>query len=469
MKKITSVILIGFCFMFLLVSPKTSEAATDCPNYAPGQKVYWDGVELKSGQIGRLTVLKDTSLYKLNGDKEVYSRTLKAGEFYRIYAFKPGKLSVGGGYYVDRDNTIKYETPSKVKLQAVNCITQETIAKKETSTTFNTISTQFPDPVLAKEVANLLNKSVNDRITQGDIDKILEINLEKKGITSIEGLEVFKNLVNILLPNNQITKIDSKNVPTNVQYISLYNNKITSFHLNDHPKLYTIALAFNNVSDFKISNIPNLEILDLVDSKITSLSLSDYPKLDSLSLSNNNLLSDLRLSNLPKLRFLAISETDSLNQVTLKNFPSLKLIFSGNSGLQQLTLDNLPNLEQVLANNNQISSIVFKGLPNLKLIALQENGLQNIQLSNLPKLDSLFLSDNSLTTLNVSNLPSLRLLNVANNRLIHFPEGILELPSLSELYIFENEINQNSVNDQLIHEALLDKGLKSYSQPFPYN
>lgn len=82
-------------------------------------KVWWDGVELKPGQIGRLTVIKDTPLYKLDGVKETYSRTLKAGENYRIYAFKPGKLSVGGGYYIDRDERVKYETPSKSKLSIV--------------------------------------------------------------------------------------------------------------------------------------------------------------------------------------------------------------------------------------------------------------------------------------------------------------------------------------------------------------
>ncbi|GLH64221.1 hypothetical protein [Parageobacillus sp. G301] len=81
--------------------------------------VYWDGVELKPGQIGRLTVLKQTPLYKLEGSKKVFVRNLNPGQKFRIYAFKPGMLSMGGGYYVDRDNRVKYETPSKVKLNQV--------------------------------------------------------------------------------------------------------------------------------------------------------------------------------------------------------------------------------------------------------------------------------------------------------------------------------------------------------------
>lgn len=96
--------------------------ANACDRYQGVSKIWWDGIELKPGQIGRLIVKQDTDLYKLNGDQEIYSRTLKAGEFYRIYAFKPGKLSVGGGYYVDRDSKVTYQTPSKEKLEAVRCI-----------------------------------------------------------------------------------------------------------------------------------------------------------------------------------------------------------------------------------------------------------------------------------------------------------------------------------------------------------
>ena len=82
----------------------------------------WKGMELKSGQIGLLTVLQNTPLYQLNGDKKIMARTLKPKEVYRIYSFLPGKLGVGGGYFIDRDSRIKYESPSKTSLNAVQCI-----------------------------------------------------------------------------------------------------------------------------------------------------------------------------------------------------------------------------------------------------------------------------------------------------------------------------------------------------------
>ncbi|MFE8701782.1 DUF5050 domain-containing protein [Cytobacillus sp. FJAT-54145] len=133
MKKF-SIILLSF-FMLSGLSATDIRAAEDnfCTQFKNVKKIWWDGIELKSGQIGRLTIVKDTSLFKLEGEKKTFSRTLKAGEFYRIYAFKPGMLSVGGGYFVDRDNKVTYQTPSKTKLNAVKCINSPTKPKPTSS------------------------------------------------------------------------------------------------------------------------------------------------------------------------------------------------------------------------------------------------------------------------------------------------------------------------------------------------
>lgn len=108
-------------FLVLVTPGVVGYAAENCDGSTPETKIWWDGVELKIGQIGRLTILTDTPLYKLDGERKVISRTLKTGERYRIYAFKPGKLSVGGGYFIDRDARINYETPSPAKKSALAC------------------------------------------------------------------------------------------------------------------------------------------------------------------------------------------------------------------------------------------------------------------------------------------------------------------------------------------------------------
>ncbi|WP_156324649.1 hypothetical protein [Bacillus sp. FJAT-27245] len=93
----------------------------DCTGIKIDQKIYWDGVELKPGQIGKLLILNDTPLYKLVDGELVIDRILKKGSTYRIYNFRAEYLGVGGGYFVKRDERIDYRTPSKQKLNAVRC------------------------------------------------------------------------------------------------------------------------------------------------------------------------------------------------------------------------------------------------------------------------------------------------------------------------------------------------------------
>jgi hypothetical protein len=122
MRKFT-VLVLSLLLLLGFYNPNLSaSAAGDCDQYKGVKKIWWDGIELKKGQIGRLTIMNDTPLFKLNGDNRTFSRTLKKGEFYRIYAFKPGMLSVGGGYYVVRDSKVTYQTPSRTKLMGVRCI-----------------------------------------------------------------------------------------------------------------------------------------------------------------------------------------------------------------------------------------------------------------------------------------------------------------------------------------------------------
>ena len=84
-------------------------------------KVMWGKTELKVGQIGKVTVQTDTTLWKLEADQSLTKvRSLKKGEEYRVYRYVSahnGLYGVGGGNFVKKDISIKYETPSKAKLR----------------------------------------------------------------------------------------------------------------------------------------------------------------------------------------------------------------------------------------------------------------------------------------------------------------------------------------------------------------
>lgn len=90
--------------------------------------VMWGKTELKLGQIGKVTILANTPLVKLNSDGSLITvRTLKPGEEFRVYSYKSnngGLYGVGGGSFVKKDNKAKYETPSKSKLALLKYISE---------------------------------------------------------------------------------------------------------------------------------------------------------------------------------------------------------------------------------------------------------------------------------------------------------------------------------------------------------
>ncbi|WP_053590327.1 CAP domain-containing protein [Bacillus sp. FJAT-22090] len=107
-----------FLLMFLIslsIVPISTNAA-NCPGV-----VYWDGVELKTGQIGRVIIQKPTTIYKNNNGVFEASRTVKKGEVFRIYANKGSYYQLGGGLVIKNDASILYQTPSKEKFRLLNC------------------------------------------------------------------------------------------------------------------------------------------------------------------------------------------------------------------------------------------------------------------------------------------------------------------------------------------------------------
>ena len=80
----------------------------------------WGKTELKPGQLGKVTILQDTNLVKLESNGTLTTlRKMEKGEEYRVYSYKSnhgGLYGVGGGSFVQKDIKVKYETPSKVKL-----------------------------------------------------------------------------------------------------------------------------------------------------------------------------------------------------------------------------------------------------------------------------------------------------------------------------------------------------------------
>lgn len=95
------------------------------PAKSNAEPVYWDGIELRKGQIGRLTITKSINLWKRTADGLQFERTLYPGERYRVYRRDSkygGQFGVGGNFYItNMPSHVYYETPSKSKKELLDC------------------------------------------------------------------------------------------------------------------------------------------------------------------------------------------------------------------------------------------------------------------------------------------------------------------------------------------------------------
>ncbi|MEK3996661.1 N-acetylmuramoyl-L-alanine amidase [Psychrobacillus sp. FSL K6-2365] len=103
--------------------------ALQVPNQVGGvstDKIMWGKTELKTGQIGKITILQDINVWKDSpheSGKIIHTRTLTKGGEFRVYNYREdhgGQYYLGAGEWVTKMPThILYETPSKAMLAKI--------------------------------------------------------------------------------------------------------------------------------------------------------------------------------------------------------------------------------------------------------------------------------------------------------------------------------------------------------------
>ncbi|MEJ9307201.1 DUF3298 and DUF4163 domain-containing protein [Priestia megaterium] len=120
-KKVIAAILV-FAVLFSPLVPHTDAEA----------KVMWGNQELVKGQIGRVTILKNTSLYNIKNNKLVAAKKVLKGQIYRAYSYSGkygGIYGVSKDLYARKSSSIKYERAPSDKIQALGItVTKKSLA-----------------------------------------------------------------------------------------------------------------------------------------------------------------------------------------------------------------------------------------------------------------------------------------------------------------------------------------------------
>lgn len=220
----------------------------------------------------------------------------------------------------------------------------------------------FPDANFRKYIKGNIAGG-RDVLTVEERSKVKIININKKDISDLKGIEAFPNLTELDCGNNSIQKLD----------------------LRQNPMLITLKCNKN---------------------QLTQLDLSKNPDIDYLNCSENQ-LEQLDVSHL-KLEYLYCSHND-LEQLDVKNSKWLRELDCSKNELTVLDVDvtHKPNLVRVECQNNQLTSLILGENKMLRKLNCANNQLTVLDVSSSPNLTTLWLKNNQLTSLNLDNNPNL--------------------------------------------------------------
>lgn len=214
--------------------------------------------------------------------------------------------------------------------------------------------------------------------------KVGIININKKDISDLKGIEAFPNLTELDCGNNSIQKLDLRQNPE-LKTLICNKNQLTQLDLSKNPQIDYLKCSENQLEQLDVSHL-ELEYLDCSNNDLEQLDVQKSKWLRELNCSKNRLTElDLDVAHKPNLERVEC-QNNQLTSLILGENKGLKKLNCANNQLTQLNLNNMISLEELNCFNNQLTVL---------------------DVSSSPKLTKLWLGNNHLTSLNLDNNPNL--------------------------------------------------------------
>lgn len=136
-----------------------------------------------------------------------------------------------------------------------------------------------------------------------------------------------------------------------------------------------------------LEQFANLESLSLYNNKIkqADLVLAQFPKLTTLNLARNQ-LTELSLQNSTSLQSLYVFANE-LESLTVNNLARLEIVKSHNNRIETFTYSNTPELAKVYIFNNQLKFVDIYNLPSLQYMDCRENPMPDELYDEMDKME----------------------------------------------------------------------------------
>jgi len=107
----------------------------------------------------------------------------------------------------------------------------------------------FPDEALAEIVALALGETVDDVATQEDLNQLQELNINHRGVASLEGVQYLRGLVTLRAWDNRISDLSPLSGLASLVAVNLGHNQISDLSPLSELRIFQLVLEHNQISD----------------------------------------------------------------------------------------------------------------------------------------------------------------------------------------------------------------------------
>lgn len=316
-----------------------------------------------------------------------------------------------------------------------------------------TLEVSFEDEQLEQAIREVLNKDKDADITQNDLESLTLLDLSRRGIKSIEGLQYASNLKFVDLSDNEIDDITPLKSLTKIRELDISSNQISSIQdLSAMTDLKMLNVSRNQISSLDvIKHLESLHTFEANDNQISDITaLSMATELRWLQLNGNQIAKIQPLSRLTKLKNLELASNRISDLSPLKTLSkSLTSLNIGSNRISDLrALEGMTQMIVLSAENNQIKKLdPLKKMSNLSSLYLNSNLVYNLEpLRDLKYLNYLYLADNRVWNLDPIRNHKFDTPHYDTGAIIYSLQlsgNYLDLRSTSETYQLLNKLGGN--------------------------
>ncbi len=254
-------------------------------------------------------------------------------------------------------------------------------------------------------------------VHESSLEKLFGLNelfLDYRGLTNVNMLINFDNLVTLSLDGNKLlSNIDAIGNLVKLRILRLSDTSVSDLSpLVNLTNLHTLTLNYTNVKDVSIlSELINLHVLKLSETQVKDIScLAKLVNLETLHLGNTPVSDITSLGNLINLQYVVLYSTQITNIDALARLTKLQLINLRGTNISNFAqLTNARHLRTLKLCSTLVTDLgPITSLPYLKQISLNNTSISDVSpLMNLVELHTVFLRNTKVNRRDVHKLRKL--------------------------------------------------------------